>query len=108
MASTTVGTGTLGSTFTSACDLVSQDYASNTSVVRVRGLIFNNSSSTSFNNNPISHTISGSGSWSAASGISVPGKTTVTAVAATYAMGELSATVPVEVTNAAGSGSVNR
>jgi uncharacterized protein YjdB len=37
-----------------------------------------------------------------------PGKTTVTAIAATYDRGELSATIPVEVLNANSSGSVTR
>jgi hypothetical protein len=87
MAQATVSTGSLGSTWQIAVDLVSQDYAANTSVVHVRGILYNNSTVTSYNNNPINQYINGSGGWSQNTGMSVPAKTTKTMFDVSFTIG---------------------
>lgn len=50
----------------------SQSLGNNTSSVRVRGRLFNDGTSTSFNNGGVSVSISGEDSWSGSTGFSVP------------------------------------
>lgn len=65
-------------------DLVSQSVSNNYSRVRVRGIMYNDGGSTSFNNNGISKKITGSKSWSDTSAFSVAGHSSSTIIDETF------------------------
>jgi len=86
MATATVDTGAHGQ-WQVVVDLVSQDFASNISFVRVRGIAYNTGSGLSFNNGSIGRSVSGTNGWSGSGSISVPAHGSQTLIDVSFAVG---------------------